>query len=668
MSEDLGKIGAVLNLDIEPFAESGKAALRIAQILGQNLQDALKQKPLTFDLGKIDIEVKKSAQSLNTYRDSLKETDSAQQKTAASLSALNSEFKGKSVEELTARYDELTDTMALWADAGKKGTLEYRLMQREQAGVVTELNKLNKELDKSSQSVNLFRKHKLNLGADLVIVSYGIRQVYSDLSNLRTQLQSTDKDVEQIAGSFANAGISILAMIPALSALKSMLPAALSSALPIIGAVILQLGGILLLIKNIKDSVPDLGRAFRWLSGEIDFSQGVKEFEDLQNAANNTLTALRRFGKEKEYFEGLKRATEEGLTKEDYDAVLKLDKKQEEEQKDKFERQQSYQKTLYDLAEEEKNKNQKTSSQKVSSTKQEENALDALLKKVREELTNAEYKNKLTLQLLQSKLEELNISKLNLKTLEEENKVYAVRRDIQRQIFEMTKLSLPEAKTLGVTDLSAEFKVHSDNYKSWIKFLQEQAAKEAERIKKVYQDIVKGLAGGIAIVDALSEKLSEGGKNFLQYLSLALKLAKEAVSLAQKGSSEDGLSFGDFLGFIGTVIPFLLNDGGMVPGRGNSDTVPALLTPGEVVINKPRVRELASTYGMNFLSWLNGGGSVGNIAGKFSAGGSVSALMASAGGGSVYLNGKILDNRMRQLIAKDGLYLEGLSTFRKELN
>ena len=43
--------------------------------------------------------------------------------------------------------------------------------------------------------------------------------------------------------------------------------------------------------------------------------------------------------------------------------------------------------------------------------------------------------------------------------------------------------------------------------------------------------------------------------------------------------------------------------GGVVPGSGNKDTVPAMLTPGEFVVNK----EATNSVGANFLKMLNGG-------------------------------------------------------------
>jgi hypothetical protein len=39
---------------------------------------------------------------------------------------------------------------------------------------------------------------------------------------------------------------------------------------------------------------------------------------------------------------------------------------------------------------------------------------------------------------------------------------------------------------------------------------------------------------------------------------------------------------------------YSFNRGGKVPGRGNTDTVPALLTPGEVVVNKQAVKNIGA--------------------------------------------------------------------------
>lgn len=71
---------------------------------------------------------------------------------------------------------------------------------------------------------------------------------------------------------------------------------------------------------------------------------------------------------------------------------------------------------------------------------------------------------------------------------------------------------------------------------------------------------------------------------------------------------------GTFSGFFG------FNDGGFVPGSGNTDNVPALLTPGEFVINKAS----AQAYGYDKLSNINKyakGGRVGRA--RFAEGGPV---------------------------------------------
>jgi TP901 family phage tail tape measure protein len=71
---------------------------------------------------------------------------------------------------------------------------------------------------------------------------------------------------------------------------------------------------------------------------------------------------------------------------------------------------------------------------------------------------------------------------------------------------------------------------------------------------------------------------------------------------------------------------FTLNDGNMVPGAGNSDTVPALLTPGEFVINKESTK---NNYGL--LEAINNGQ-------KFNSGGMVKNGILNAFGGTLIRN------------------------------
>ena len=72
----------------------------------------------------------------------------------------------------------------------------------------------------------------------------------------------------------------------------------------------------------------------------------------------------------------------------------------------------------------------------------------------------------------------------------------------------------------------------------------------------------------------------------------------------------------------GTQAPIGMNQGGQVPGSGNKDTVPAMLTPGEFVMSKDAV----NAWGMDTLAGMNaaaGGKNTGSPLAGFSEGGPV---------------------------------------------
>lgn len=70
--------------------------------------------------------------------------------------------------------------------------------------------------------------------------------------------------------------------------------------------------------------------------------------------------------------------------------------------------------------------------------------------------------------------------------------------------------------------------------------------------------------------------------------------------------------------------------GGRVPGSGYGDTVPALLTPGEYVLNTAAVKNI----GLNNLHQMNNGGK----AAKFASGGAVTSNGNGGGGGFVNMS------------------------------
>jgi hypothetical protein len=80
-----------------------------------------------------------------------------------------------------------------------------------------------------------------------------------------------------------------------------------------------------------------------------------------------------------------------------------------------------------------------------------------------------------------------------------------------------------------------------------------------------------------------------------------------------------GIGFGGLAGGRGGRRPRGFNRGGLVPGSGNSDTVPAMLTPGEFVIRKSATQ----AFGAGNLSGINkyaAGGVVGSLTPEFTMG------------------------------------------------
>ena len=73
-----------------------------------------------------------------------------------------------------------------------------------------------------------------------------------------------------------------------------------------------------------------------------------------------------------------------------------------------------------------------------------------------------------------------------------------------------------------------------------------------------------------------------------------------------------------------------MNKGGTVPGRGNTDTVPAMLTPGEFVMSKGAVQR----YGVSALEGMNaaaGGTNRPTLMGRYNEGGKVQTMSEKLG-------------------------------------
>ncbi|HRI48506.1 MAG TPA: hypothetical protein PK559_15475, partial [Ignavibacteriaceae bacterium] len=165
------------------------------------------------------------------------------------------------------------------------------------------------------------------------------------------------------------------------------------------------------------------------------------------------------------------------------------------------------------------------------------------------------------------------------------------------------------------------------------------------RLQQAFNDT---LEDSVSLIGEFFQGLSSGNpdafKEFMKRIVVTFLTSVQAMLVGAKGASAaKGITtFG--LSLI-TDMPMLaagylaleaakgiimgLNKGGVVPGSGDTDSVPAMLTPGEVVISKPRVKQLTSWFGSGFKEWLVGDGLAVSMAKKYNP----SMLIPGAVGG-----------------------------------
>lgn len=163
----------------------------------------------------------------------------------------------------------------------------------------------------------------------------------------------------------------------------------------------------------------------------------------------------------------------------------------------------------------------------------------------------------------------------------------------------------------------------------------DRLSRERDKKDKMSEKNQAGLEASISLAQQLSNILGIGADTFAGQLISGLQ---EGLSLANSIAGFLTTVFNIGSGGGGGIFSLLgLASGGSVPGSGSGDTVPAMLTPGEFVINKSR----ASQLGTGFLTWLNGGGLFNSIAGQYSSGG----MVAAAGSGGVQV--VVLDSKIK---------------------
>jgi hypothetical protein len=117
-----------------------------------------------------------------------------------------------------------------------------------------------------------------------------------------------------------------------------------------------------------------------------------------------------------------------------------------------------------------------------------------------------------------------------------------------------------------------------------------------------FSDAFKGIFAG------LGDMIEQLGEAMIQF-GIAKEIALSSIKALQPGAA---IAAGVGLVVLGEIVktkmttPHKFSQGGLVPGSGNSDTVPALLTPGEFVLTRDMVNRLSGGNIANVQSLING--------------------------------------------------------------
>ena len=143
--------------------------------------------------------------------------------------------------------------------------------------------------------------------------------------------------------------------------------------------------------------------------------------------------------------------------------------------------------------------------------------------------------------------------------------------------------------------------------------MNEKISAIAGAIGQIASGISSGTAGGIASVSAAMSSIGGSfglmASNLSASVGSATSTINSAVGVLNGAAGALNGAAGAIYGAIGALaaaaasIPRGFSSGGLVPGLGNTDSVPAMLTPGEYVITK----DVVNALGTDFLDKLNTG-------------------------------------------------------------
>jgi hypothetical protein len=129
--------------------------------------------------------------------------------------------------------------------------------------------------------------------------------------------------------------------------------------------------------------------------------------------------------------------------------------------------------------------------------------------------------------------------------------------------------------------------------------------------------VLNAFRQSLTIAEQINSFISGGASQVINAFRTAFTFVQGIVQLINTINLISSL-----LSFIpggGAIAALARAGGGIVPGTGSRDSVHAILTPGEFVMNKNAVR----AYGSSFFSKLNGGNMNADLFNRFAAGGAV---------------------------------------------
>lgn len=612
------------------------------------------------------------------------------------------------LKALAKDYGELAGKMHVLKDAGLENTEEFKKISASADGLKAKIGELGKEYQNTGEKKSLFRQKGVNLGADLTILSFGVQKVSSDLGNFAEELNKSDRSTGKLIGSLGNATLSILAMMPAIKALTSALPAAFAAGIAAVGTftaafigavatLTVTIGGFIKAIMQIGTAWESFSRLFKgdnvfdiWADATANLSMGLIDlrdnltglgdlFEHLRYQANqfrnetksldiNSPTLSKdieaKYNESNASFQDrLKKVLNNTASQnETADVISRINKRLSELPGDDKTNRELLTKTLKQA--EEYNKrfdvSKSSGSPKTTAVKEEIKLLNTE-EQILKQIADIEKK--------------LAIETLPLQKREFEKQILLLKERIKYLSGDYEKINLSgfAPKTLPDTGIKSRSE-RGDNTKGSMNWLTESITNL--KIQLVGLAAMEGVVNGIT--DSFGNLFAafvppQGAdsplRNFLKSVVTSIITAVQASILAAQGFSAASAVFSFGLSLLkdapliaaalialeaakGFISGFR---GGGYTGDGDENAPAGVVHKGEFVIKKSAVRNLIDNFGMGFLQFLNGGTVSPVMAGAYNTGGIVSALTGKPAGDSfeMYASGEFSDS-LKMDIYKNG--------------